>query len=199
MSIYKLILRFEFAILKTYYLFHNWLTIQAACVEYKSYPKMFGQIEILNKGIIKLGENVIFQSSTKYNFVGIKKHCSLAVLKNAVLEIGDNTGFSGVSLFCSNSIIIGKNVCCGGNVSIWDTDFHSINYKDRIELNTKHVKTAPIVIGNDVFIGAESIIMKGVRIGEKSIIGAGSVVTKDIGDKEIWAGNPAVFIRKIEF
>lgn len=198
MSIFKLILNFEFALVKTYDLFHNWLTIKAACVKYKDYPKMYGQIEIYNKGILKLGKNVIFQSSTKYNFVGIKKYCSFAVLENAVLEIGDNSGFSGVSLFCSNKITIGENVCCGGNVSIWDTDFHSINYLDRKELNTKTTKAAPIVIGNDVFIGAESIILKGVRIGEKSIIGAGSVVTKDIGDNEIWAGNPAIFIRKID-
>ncbi|MEI3417887.1 MAG: DapH/DapD/GlmU-related protein [Blautia sp.] len=56
----------------------------------------------------------------------------------------------------------------------------------------------PVVIKNGVFIGANSIILKGVTIGEKAIIGAGSVVTRSIPDGEIWAGNPARFIRKIK-
>ena len=56
---------------------------------------------------------------------------------------------------------------------------------------------APVVIGGNVFIGARCIILKGVTIGENSIIGAGSVVTKSIPANEIWAGNPAKFIRKI--
>lgn len=58
--------------------------------------------------------------------------------------------------------------------------------------------TSPVVIKDGVFIGAHCIILKGVTIGEKSIIGAGSVVTKSIPDGEIWAGNPAKFIRRIE-
>lgn len=56
----------------------------------------------------------------------------------------------------------------------------------------------PVVIKNGVFIGANSIILKGVTIGEKAIVGAGSVVTRSIPDGEIWAGNPAKFIRKIK-
>ena len=55
----------------------------------------------------------------------------------------------------------------------------------------------PVVIGNDVFIGAKSIILKGVTIGENSVIGAGSVVTKSVPANQIWAGNPAKFIRCI--
>lgn len=61
----------------------------------------------------------------------------------------------------------------------------------------KHRKCAPVVIGDNVFIGAKCIILKGVTIGENSIVGAGSVVTKSIPANEIWAGNPAKFIRKI--
>ena len=54
------------------------------------------------------------------------------------------------------------------------------------------------MIGNDVFIGTNSLILKGVEIGDRSIIGAGSVVTKSVPASEIWAGNPAVFLRKID-
>ena len=57
-------------------------------------------------------------------------------------------------------------------------------------------KTSPIVIEDDVFIGANSIICKGVHIGARSIIAAGSVVVKDIPRDEVWGGNPARFIRK---
>ncbi|MCD7824200.1 MAG: hypothetical protein LUG86_09355 [Oscillospiraceae bacterium] len=57
--------------------------------------------------------------------------------------------------------------------------------------------TRPVAVGNGAFIGAHTIILKGVTVGEKSIVGAGSVVTKSIPDGEIWAGNPAHFIRKV--
>ena len=60
-----------------------------------------------------------------------------------------------------------------------------------------HKKCAPVVIEDNVFIGARCIILKGVTIGENSVVGAGSVVTKSIPANEIWAGNPAKFIRKI--
>lgn len=55
----------------------------------------------------------------------------------------------------------------------------------------------PVLIKDNAFIGAHSIILKGVTIGENSIIGAGSVVTKSVPDNQIWAGNPAKFIRNI--
>lgn len=80
---------------------------------------------------------------------------------------------------------------------ICDTDFHSIEYAYRIEKPDSHVKTAPIFIGEGAFIGARSIILKGVNIGKHSVIGAGSVVTKNVPDNEIWAGNPARFIREL--
>ena len=65
-------------------------------------------------------------------------------------------------------------------------------------MNEQGGATSPVIIKDGAFIGAHSIILKGVIIGEKSIVGAGSVVTKSIPDGEIWAGNPAKFIRKIE-
>ena len=65
-------------------------------------------------------------------------------------------------------------------------------------LEIQNAKTAPIRIGNHVFIGARCIIGKGITIGEKSIVAAGSVVTKNIPPKEMWGGNPAKFIKPIE-
>ncbi len=129
--------------------------------------------------------------------VGINKKVSFGVTKNAELIIGDNCGFSGTSIFAAKSIKIGDYCNFGGNTFIWDTDFHPLDYNDRRTNIIGKINTAPIVIGNDVFVGANSIILKGVTIGDKAIIGAGSVVTKNIPNGEIWAGNPAKFIRKI--
>jgi acetyltransferase-like isoleucine patch superfamily enzyme len=147
-------------------------------------------------GRVKFGDNLTFVSHPRHNLVGITKPCSIFVSENATLLIGDNTGFSGTSIYCTNYISIGK--CCnfGGNTSIWDTDFHPLNYLERRK-NSNAIITKPIIIGDDVFIGANVIILKGVTIGNKSIVGAGSVVTKDIPDNQIWAGNPAKFIRNL--
>ena len=85
----------------------------------------------------------------------------------------------------------------GGGCTIVDTDFHSLNpldwftFKDDANRVSKEV-----VIGDNVFIGMKTIILKGVHVGNNVVIGAGSVVTKDIPDNEIWAGNPARFIKK---
>jgi len=144
-----------------------------------------------------IGNNVVLRNNTNNNMVGLYKKCSFAVSEGAKLVIGDNCGFSGVSIFCSTEIKIGNNVNFGGNVCVWDTDFHPICYKARRINDQKRIKRIPISIGDDVFIGANSIILKGTTIGDRSIIGAGSVVVNDVPNDEIWAGNPARFIRKI--
>jgi acetyltransferase-like isoleucine patch superfamily enzyme len=166
-------------------------------IKYSEFPEIKGELLVINKGSCSIGKGVKFKSNTKYNFVGVFKPCSLFVDSNASLKIGDFSGFSGVSIFCTNSISIGDYVNCGGNVSIWDTDFHPLDYQLRRINDVKNIKSNPIIIGNDVFIGANSIILKGVTIGERSIIGAGSVVTRNVPENEIWAGNPAKHIRKI--
>ncbi len=144
-----------------------------------------------------VGKNLRLNNNTKSNMAGIYKRCSFFVQNGATLIIGDNCGFSGVSIYCTEKIIIGHNVICGVNVSIWDTDFHPINYIARRCNDETQIKSSSIIIGNDVFIGANVIVLKGVKIGDRAIIGAGSVVTKNIPPDEIWGGNPVVFIKKI--
>lgn len=144
-----------------------------------------------------LGDNLVFNGKTEYNTVGIFKRCSIFVGMGAELFVGDNSGFSGVSIHCEKKIIIGQYCNFGGNVSIWDTDFHSLDYMERRMLDVSKVKNRDIVVGDDVFVGANSIILKGVKIGDRAIIGAGSVITHDIPSDQIWAGNPAKFIRNI--
>ena len=82
---------------------------------------------------------------------------------------------------------------------ITDSDSHPIKAEDRLRYNyNKHTKSKPIVIGKNVFIGARSIVMKGVNIGDGAVIGAGSVVTKDVPANAIVAGNPVRLIKFIE-
>ena len=167
-------------------------------IKFGSKVLIFGgfEISINANSILEVGSNCIFRSKSKYNMVGVNKKVSIGVGKNAELIIGNNCGFSGTSIYAANSIKIGDYCNFGGNTFVWDTDFHPLDFNDRRVHKVDKINTSPIVIGNDVFIGANSIILKGVTIGDRTIIGAGSVVTKSIPTDEIWAGNPAKLIRK---
>ena len=103
-------------------------------------------------------------------------------------------------------IIIGDNVRIGGDCIIMDTDAHNLDYKIRTSRKTNEngesidvlsAKSKPIIIENDVLIGTRCIILKGVTIGARSIIGSGSVVTKSIPADCIAAGNPCKVIKYI--
>jgi acetyltransferase-like isoleucine patch superfamily enzyme len=118
--------------------------------------------------------------------------------KEAVLKIGENVGISQTALICHTSIKILNNVKIGGGACIYDTDFHPISPMLRRQSKDIQYKAkASVIIEDNVFIGAHSLVLKGVTIGENSIIGAGSVVTKNVPPNQIWAGNPAKFIRSI--
>ena len=120
------------------------------------------------------------------------------VNENAVNEIDDNTALLNVIIASSKHISIGKNVNIGGGTKILDSDFHSLKYSLREKDGTEiHVNSLPITIKDGVFIGANVTIIKGVTIGEEAVIGIASVVTKNVPAGEIWAGNPARFIRKV--
>lgn len=147
-----------------------------------------------------IGAHFRMNSGRKYNPIGRQQQCVFRIYDNAYLEIGNNVGISDTAIVCRKSIIIGDNVKIGGGTVIYDTDFHSLNYNDRQNDLTDRINAASeeINIGNNVFIGAHSCILKGVNIGDNAIIGACSVVTKDIPKNQIWAGNPAKLIRVLD-
>jgi acetyltransferase-like isoleucine patch superfamily enzyme len=196
-QILKIFLILPFRKLRSGYFFlFNYLNLKIMNVIYQDMPEIYGRLIISSYGSCRFGKGLVFRSDVTSNLVGLYKPCSIVVFKEGFLEIGDFSGFSGVSIYCTNHIKIGKYCKFGGNVSIWDTDFHPLNYEDR-RWDLNGTKTLPIIIGDDVFLGANSIILKGVIIGDRAIIGAGSVVTKSIPSDEIWAGNPAKLIRKV--
>lgn len=191
---------YKFKYRLTTMIYIRYIKLRYNSIKIGSNLKIFGRLllSVQKDSKVIIGDNVIFRSATKYNYIGINKPVSIAVNNKAELLIGNNTGFSGNSIFVFQKVHIGNNCNVGGNSAIWDTDFHPLEYKARRINDVTKINSAPIVIGNDVFIGANSIILKGVTIGDRAIIGAGSVVSKNIPPDEIWAGNPARFIRKTE-
>ena len=109
----------------------------------------------------------------------------------ARISIGDVTGFNfGVDIFASDSIEIGSRTMVGPLVVIHDTNFHPVGEGDK-------TRVGPVKIGDDVWIGRGAIILPGVEIGRFSVIGAGSVVTKDVPPRTLVAGSPAKVVREI--
>jgi len=174
---------------------YSYIVMNIKNVKYNSLPFIRGRIYLWNYGKIVFEGKVTINSSIRSNSAGMAKRFSIYTHKGAIVIIGNNVGLSGVSIHSRESIKIGNNTIIGANTSIWDNDFHELDWNDR--LNRKgNINTAPIIIGNNVFIGEGCRILKGVTIGDRAIVGVGSIVTKDIPADEIWAGNPARFIRK---
>ncbi|MDO4306354.1 MAG: acyltransferase [Eubacteriales bacterium] len=159
--------------------------------------KVNGRIYRRGRGKLILGDNVTINSSKHSNVLGGNDYTTLYTRRDAEIVIGNYVGISNACIVCFNKISIGNHVLIGADCKIYDTDFHSLDAELRGKPDVDIPKCAPIVIEEKAFIGAHSIILKGVHIGKGSIVGAGSVVTKDIPDNEVWAGNPARFIRKL--
>ena len=99
---------------------------------------------------------------------------------------------SGVTICAKSSVVIGNRVVIGAGVTIADTDFHSLDPVVRSSpQDAKEARFKAVEIGNDVFIGGGSYVLKGSRIGNAAVIGAGSVVTGIVPPYAIYAGNPA--------
>lgn len=156
------------------------------------------RVMVSRGGICLIGEKFRSNNREMSNPIGRFNKCSLFVGNKGTLVIGENVGMSSSAIVCHDFIEIGDNVLLGGNVCIYDTDFHSLNSSERTASlsDKKGTISKKVSIGNHVFIGAHSTILKGVTIGKNSIIGACSLVAKNIPANEIWAGNPAKFIKK---
>lgn len=157
--------------------------------------RVIGHLEVFarKKGSIRLGENVHLVSRKRSNPVGLTNACILDTRPGGKITIGNSSGMSGSIISSRTRVTIGDYVKIGGNVRIFDHDFHSSNYLFRRNLNDRlHVSSLEIQIGNDVFIGANSIVLKNTIIGDRSIVGAGTVLAgKKIPEDSLVYGNPA--------
>ena len=158
-----------------------------------------GRIHVFTrrKNSIEIGDHVAIISRFRSNPVGLTNPCVLDTWMGGKIKIGNHVGMSGVVLSSRSSITIGDHTLLGGNVRIFDHNYHSLDWEKRRNglLDRQDVRTAPVVIGDDVFVGTNAMILKGVTIGDRAVIAAGSVVSKDIPAGEIWGGNPAVRLR----
>jgi acetyltransferase-like isoleucine patch superfamily enzyme len=124
--------------------------------------------------------------------------CVLRLLQpNACIHIGDHSALSGVVICAATSVEVGSHVLIGANCKIIDTDFHPLHPEARQIDHNKGAGTSPIVIENNVFIGAHAIILKGTVLKEACVVGAGAVVSGTFPAYSVIAGNPARVIRDV--
>lgn len=151
-------------------------------------------INISRNSHVEIGDQFRCVSNSEIAIDGMVSR--IIVHTGAELYIGHHSGISNTSIHCYSKIHIGNHVNIGANCLIMDTDFHSLDWKIRMsEDDTMRKLCSPIIIENNVFIGARCIILKGVTIGSRSIIAAGSVVTKNIPPDCVAGGNPCKIIK----
>lgn len=147
-------------------------------------------IDRMKNSTIQIGNKCRFMSKETGNKLGLNHRCILSTTDNAILYIGNNCRFSGTSIRCFQSIILGDNVRVGANVLIVDGDHH--------QDDPRSGNNMPILIEDNVWLGANVVVKKGVSIGRNSVIGVNSVVTKDIPPNCVAIGNPCVVVKQFD-
>ena len=155
-----------------------------ACDSVGSLVRVTGPVVIANYGSISIGNRVRFYANHARSI--------LTTHPGGRLVIGDNTAINyGADIVATGLVQIGSDVMIGTHVFIMDNDFH-----DPIDHNVKPAPK-PVVIGDGVWIGNRSIVLPGVTIGERAVVGAGSVVMTDIPPRTLALGNPARVIKRL--
>ncbi len=143
------------------------------------------------------------------NYVSCYAGCSFSIGENGQCTVGDFTLLNGALIMAEEKIEIGSHCLISWNIGIADSDFHPLEpaqrlidaqalapyFKDRPP--RPKLKTAPVKIADNVWVGMNAVILKGVTIGENSVVAAGSVVTKSVPPSTVVAGNPAVIVRQL--
>ena len=161
-----------------------------------------GRCELLGRPIISVargarlvvGDRVRIYSATRGNPLGCFQPCVLrSLLPGAQLLLARGVGLSGTVLCAAKSIEVGEGTIFGSGAMAIDNDFHVAagEWEWTDDPNLYSATARPIKIGRGVFIGARAIILKGTTIGDRAIIGAGAVVTKDVPARHLAVGNPA--------
>ena len=149
--------------------------------------ELTGPVIIQNAGTIEIGDRVIFDSKWhKPIYISLSRpSAKLVIEKNAFINYGTE-----ISLV--NEVVIGANSLISIDCLIYDTDWHSVDGRER------EVTGEPTRIGRGVWLGARVVVLKGVKIGDNSVVAANSVVTKDLPDHVLAGGSPAKVIRVID-
>lgn len=153
-------------------------------------------IQQSRRGAIQIGSDFKAVSLARHNSIGVLQRVTIKALgATGTVRIGDNVGISGATVSARSTVTIGANVLIGSGALITDNDAHPLIPEERED--PSKTRSAPVVVEDDVFIGARSIILKGVRLGRGCVVGAGSVVSADVPARVIVAGNPARLMREL--
>jgi len=171
-------------LLKQYYM------IQGVKFGIKTYFK--GWPIVKNNGTMVIGNRVIFESFPDGEFC---KTRIITNFKDSKIEVGSGSTLRGTTIWASTEITIGDNFLSAPYVWIVDNDAHGVELGKR---ENKYAKSAPIKIGKNVWVGYHAMVLKGVTIGDNSIIAAGAIVTKDIPPNSIAAGVPAKVVKTLK-
>lgn len=185
---------------RLFFRYWNRLIFTLAGISYGRNMEVYNRIylRVSRSSEVSIGDSFTYTSGDFINPICCNLRGGIFCRPNAFIHVGDNVGISSACLWADKGIKIGNNVNIGGDCLIMDTDAHSLDYSIRRTLqDSQHAANAPIIIEDDVLIGARSVILKGVTIGARSVIGAGSIVTKSIPPDSIAAGNPCKVIRTI--
>ncbi len=183
-----------------YHRFLGLLAIVSSGIERQGHVNAIGRpiVHVFPGSSICLGRDVTIISASFATALGVNHPVVLRTLRpGARIQIGDRVGISGGSICAAQLIEIGEESMFGANVTIADTDFHSLRPHYRSGHTDPSIAVEDVIIGKRVFVGANSIILKGVTIGDNAVIGAGSVVTKSVPANAIAAGNPCRIIRQL--
>jgi acetyltransferase-like isoleucine patch superfamily enzyme len=177
-----------------------WLAFTLAGIPIGEQWRIYGVpiLQIHRQAHIQLGNRLQLRSSLYSNPLAPTHPVVLSVREaDAQLTIGENFAMTGGLIVASKSIVIGNDVTIGANSKIIDTDFHPLDAQQRRKMSSGGA-SEPIRIENDVFIGMDCLILKGVTVGEGSIIGARSLVTSNIPPGVIAAGQPAKVLSTLD-
>lgn len=160
--------------------------------------QLFG-LPVINKcpgSVIRIGDDFVARSQVSSNTIGtIQPVVITTTHPSAKVILGNRVGISGCTLECRELIQLGDRVSLGSGVLIMDNDAHSLDPAERAE-GVLNVRPLPVVLEDDVFVGARAILLKGTRIGARTIVRAGSVVTGEFPPDCIIGGNPAVIVSR---
>lgn len=158
----------------------------------------FPEITMAPESLIEIGGNGLFISSNFSTALGVSHPIIIRTLAGAAeIRIGHNVGISGGSICSAKKITIGDECLLGADVMICDTDFHPLQPNNRWNSGLAYQQAKPVQIGRNVFLGTRVVVLKGVTIGDCSVIGAGSVVTRDIPENVVAGGNPCRILRPL--
>lgn len=188
-----------------FYRIYNIIFFRFWGVKFGEKMRVYGKVYLRGKGEVKIGDDFLYASGDSINPICRNiRGAFYTMAPESRIEIGDRVGISSSCLWAKERITIGNDVNIGGDCLIMDNDAHPIDYIQRRRICIEEKKkgafyskigASPIEIGDDVWIGARCVILKGVHIGDRSIVAAGSIVTKDVPADCIAGGNPCKVIK----